>query len=172
MDDELKKKMKELALSGAASGAILGSGASFFNGAKSLRQVLRAGGLGAALAGGMSAGSGYVGHKILGADKDDDPNANTKRNALGGAVAGAASGGILGLGLKSDKVRNAILGKLEDGSLLKRTIASASKHPALAALVAAGLVGSAASYQGADEGMQADFGQPKTPESKKRFGGH
>lgn len=167
MNDDLKKKMKDLALSGALSGAVLGSGASFFNGAKSLGQILKSGAVGAGLAGSMSVGSGYLGNKLMGQDDSDDPNGNTKRGALGGAVAGGLTGGAIGIGLKNKTIKEAILKRLTEkevvlkelteSSLLKRGVQAASKKPWLAALAAAGLIGAGASYQGADEGMQADF---------------
>jgi hypothetical protein len=178
MTPEMKEHLKNLALSGAISGAVLGGGGKAITGAKNVGQIVKAALAGSALSGGLTLGGGGLGMMMMGEPDENDPTAFTKRSAVGGALAG----GALGAGMMSPAFRNLVLkgakalGKEKDLSemgrswnpktgevenillhKLKKLQGSPAAMPAGAAI--GSLVGG---YQGGDEGMQADFARNLT----------
>ena len=159
MTDEQRERLKTLLLSGGVSGALLGGGGSLLTGAKSLGKVGKAAALGAAISGGLSAGSGLLGDKLITPDPND-PQGNTKRGALGGLVAGGLGGAALGglIGGKSGisrTVKAALMNKLGRGFMAKEVGKLAS--PLAGAATIGGLGALVGGYQASDEGMQADM---------------
>lgn len=155
MDPEARRRFKERLLSGAVSGIVLGGAGSAVGGAKTLGQIAKAALQGGAIAGGVSAGAGHLGDKILGNPDPNDPQANTKHAALGGALALGLVGAGAGAGLANPTLKKWLSSKLEEG-VLKKGLTSI-KNPGVGAAVLGGGGALAGGYYGADEGMQADF---------------
>lgn len=144
----MRDETQNAALSGAASGGILGLVGSGLAGG-GLKSALRASLLGA-LTGGAISGAGVgTGTAMLGSPEEDEVNPYTRRGVLGGGVAGAGMGGLLG------------------AALAKRFLKFKAPPPALKALadqpvrkaagIGAGAGGAFGAYQAGDEGMQVDF---------------
>lgn len=155
MDAEARRRFKERLLSGAVSGIVLGGAGSAWGGAKTLGQIAKAALQGGALAGGVSAASGHLGDEILGAPNPNDPQANTKHAALGGALALGLVGAGAGAGLANPAMKKWLASKLEKGVLQKGL--TSIKSPGVGAAVLGGAGALAGGAYGADEGMQADF---------------
>lgn len=145
----MNERTKNAALSGAASGAVLGGAGSILTGAN-LKSALRAALLGSVASAGMAGGGMAIGNSILGDPPDEDEiNPNTRRTALGGGIAGGSIGALLGGALGKKYLR------LPGATGLTKYIAS--KSPKTAALLGGGSGALAGSYLAADEGMQLDF---------------
>lgn len=160
MDKDQKERLKTLLLSGAVSGGVLGGAGSLLSGAKSFGSVGKAAALGAGLSSLLAGGSGYIGESVMPDPDPDDPSAFTNRGAVGGAIAGGALGGGLGgvLGSRnkySAPIRKSLMNRFE-GGLLSKGIGKVKGAGLGAAALGLGgaLIGG---FQGADEGMQADF---------------
>lgn len=181
MDDALKKRLKELALSGAISGGVLGVAGSAL-GAPSLGKILRSGAIGAAAGGGLATASGFAGGKVLGEPEEGEENAHTKRGAVGGAVAGGVLGALAG-GIststkarqlfhliKNPTVRKAFSSKDADGKVTNYLLEKLKNinSPMVGAGLGAAALGGAAAYQGADEGMQMDVVEGVRRAKKRR----
>jgi hypothetical protein len=183
---EFAEKRKEMnpyvmaGLSGGVSGAILGA-------APILRRGWTKGGvaasmmkLGAASAG-IVGGGAYIGSKIIGAPRDDEGSAFTRRAALGGTMVGAGIGAGMGVIAKSKGLRTGLAALRSKGgvtgALAKyphkavRSVQTGIRDGAkewtpLAALHKAGPIGGTIGgagigaayglYQGLDEGQQVD----------------
>lgn len=162
MTDEQKQRLKELLISGALSGAVLGGGGAALTGAKTLgaigKSALSGAGLGAALGG----GSNLAADAVLGEPNPNDPTAYSKRGAVGGALAGGLGGAALGAiaaggskGGFSRMARAALMNKLGRGAVAKG-VGKLGSRSAGAGIVG-GLGALVGGYQGGDEGMQMDF---------------
>lgn len=160
MTEDQKERLKTLLLSGAVSGGVLGGAGSLLSGAKSLGAVGKAAAIGAGLSSALAGTSGYLGEAVMPNPSPDDPAAFTNRGAVGGALAGGLLGAGAGalLGSKSG-VGRAIQKKIIDNvgrGVVARGITKLKKP-----LLGAGILGTAGAaiggYQGADEGMQADY---------------
>lgn len=141
------------AISGAASGAVLGAlpllrrGVSLRSGLKSIAGT-------AAASAGIVGGGTVIGSKILGEAREDDPASITKRAALGGGLAGAAAGLAGGVVATRTKAGRALLANLAKSW---RPASLAQKGGLPAAVGIGGLAGGGiGAFQGADEGQQAD----------------
>ena len=161
MDDEQRSRIKTLLLSGGISGALLGGAGSALGGARRFGPIGKAAALGAALSGGLSAGSGIVGEAILPKGDPNDAQANTKRGAIGGGVAGgvvgAGVGGLLALGGKGGVGRTlkaALMSQVGRGLIAKGIGKVTTPGIGAASLGAMGAIIGA--VQGSDEGMQVD----------------
>jgi hypothetical protein len=152
-------------LSGALSGAIIGSIPAFKTGA-TLKGSLRSIGTGAATAAGIVGGGTVVGTHILGEPKEKEAAAYTKRAALGGAIIGTTAG--LGAGLLAHNTKW--------GSKKLYTYARdwwparlAMKGGTVGAMgiggVAGGIIGAG---HAADEGQQVDTIQALTKAARKK----
>jgi len=161
MTPEQKERLKTLLISGGVSGGVLGGAGSLLGGAKGFGPVGKAAALGALLSGGLSAGSGLLGDALM-PGGEGDPQANTKKGAIGGAVGGgligAGAGALLGIGGKGGVGRTlkaVLMSNLGRGVLAKGLGKIATPLGGAASIGAlGGLVGG---YQGSDEGMQVDF---------------
>jgi hypothetical protein len=172
MSPEMKQHLKDLAISGAVSGAVLGGGGKAIAGARNLKEILKAAGVGAGLSTGLTVGGGGLGMLMMGEPEESDPSAFTTRGAVGGALAG----GLAGAALMSPKIRSMamnVAGKFGKEKELADLATSRSpsgqvtnilmdklkqlaktKYALPAGAATGALVGG---YQGSDEGMQADF---------------
>jgi hypothetical protein len=181
MTPEMKEHLKNLALSGAISGSILGAGGKAISGARKLSEIAKAGLVGGGISSLMTAGGGGLGMALMGTpdDSDPDPTAFTKRSALGGALVG----GLSGAALMSPSVRAAVvraakalgaenklasLTKSRDSERVSNVVLEKLKGAkGTKGLLAGGTIGAAiGGYQGGDEGMQADFTRNLTNHSK------
>ena len=161
MTPEEKERLKTLLISGGVSGGILGGGGALLSGAKGFGKVGKAAAIGAGLSAALSGGSGLLGDALM-PGGSEDPQANTKKGALGGAVGGgligAGAGALLGLGGKGGLGRNLkamLMNNLGRGVLAKNIGRIATPLGGAASIGALGA--SVGGYQGADEGMQVDF---------------
>lgn len=160
MTEDQKERLKTLLLSGAVSGGLLGGVSSLLTGAKTAGAVGKAAAIGAGLSSALAGGSGYLGEAVMPNPSPDDPAAFTNRGAVGGALAGGLLGAGAGalLGSKTG-VGRAIQKKILEqvGSGIAAKGIKKFKNP----LIGAGLLGTTGAaiggYQGADEGMQADY---------------
>lgn len=175
MTDEQRERLKTLLLSGGVSGAALGGGGALVGGAKGLGKVGKAAAIGALLSGGLAAGSGMLGEALTPRGDPDDPQANTKRGAIGGAAAGgvlgASAGALLSAGMGSKKsvgryLKAALMNNLGRGVLAKGVGKIAT--PLGGALGVGALGATVGGYQGADEGMQVDFVDNIRKEERRR----
>jgi hypothetical protein len=172
MSPEVKEHLRNLALSGALSGSILGAGGKAITGARKWGDIAKAGLAGGGISSLMTAGGGGLGMALMGTpdDSDPDPTAFTKRSALGGALVG----GLSGAALMSPAVRAAVvraakalgaedkladLTKSRDSQGVSNIILEKLKGvKGTKGIIAGGTIGAAVGgYQGGDEGMQADF---------------
>lgn len=147
--------IKKAALSGAASGGLLGLGGGLLSGG-GIKSALRAAALGA-LGGGAVSGAGVgAGSALMGEPEEGEISPYTRRGALGGGTVGAGLGGLLGAALGKNYLKMAkfpSLGKLggKKGALL------------------GGLGGGGAgAFMAGDEGMQLDFIQNELDAMEKK----
>ncbi len=146
-------------ISGAASGGILGGvGAGLAGGG--IKSALRAALLGALTGGAVSGAGQAAGAAALGDIEEGEVNPYTRRGVLGGGLAGAGMGGLLGAAL-SRKFLRVPGAKGAIGAL-------ASKTPGKAAGIGAGAGGAFGAYQAGDEGMQLDFIQNEMDDTRKK----
>lgn len=152
-----RKQEIKAALSGAASGALLGGGTALLTRGKSLKSALQAAGIGASAMGALAGGGTAIGNKVLGNADPNDKAAFTKRAAVGGALAGAALGGLGAVALKKGMLGSKVSSAFAKGAKTWRPLHAIqiSGTPAAAA-VGAGAGSLYGSYQGADEGMMVD----------------
>lgn len=179
-DNSRLKRIRDLMVSAALGGGVVGAGASALQRGASLGSTLRGGALGAGVGSLLAGGGGTVGDFIMGEPDADESHPFLKRGVVGGLVGGGALG-ALGGGLaasgtlgkafaanpKLREMAQKILGKESvffrpEENFLLRSLRDKSRNPSFAGTVAGGLgagaiTGAAASYQGFDEGMQADF---------------
>ena len=164
MTDEQRERLKALLISGGVSGAVLGGGGSLLSGAKGFGPVGKAAAIGAVLSGGLAAGSGAVGDFLTPRADPNDPQAHSKRGAIGGAVAGgvlgAGAGGLLAIGAGGKggigrTLKAALMSNMGRGLLAKGVGKIATPLKGAAAL--GGLGAAVGGFQGVDEGMQMDF---------------
>jgi hypothetical protein len=154
-----EKKKREMnpyvgaALSGGASGAVLGGLSILRRGTSPLSALATAGKLGAVSAG-IVGGGALLGSKIIGKPRDDEGAPFTKRAGLGGSIAGAAVGLAGALALRKTKSGARIL---VEASKNWRPAMWIRKSP-LAAGISVGTVAGAlyGGAQGLDEGQQVD----------------
>lgn len=161
MTPEEKERLKTLLISGGVSGGILGGAGSLLSGAKKFGSVGKAAAIGAGLSAALSGGSGMLGEALM-PGGENDPQANTKKGALGGAVGGglmgAGAGALLGVGGKGGLGRNLkamLMNNFGRGVLAKNVGKIATPLGGAASLGALGAA--VGGYQGSDEGMQMDF---------------
>lgn len=162
MDDARRERLKELALSGGVSGAVLGGVGTLIGGFKKPTDVLRSALIGALGGAGIASGSGYVGGEVLGEPGEEEEGAHTKRGLVGGALGGGLLGAAAGSLLGSSGIARALRSKLGTDNAVSRGIGnwigSGGAASAKRGAMAGGLgLGAASAYQGADEGMQMDF---------------
>lgn len=152
-----RKQEIKAALSGAASGALLGGGTALLTRGKSLKSALRAAGIGATAMGAMAGGGTAIGNKVLGNPDPNDRAAFTKRAAVGGALAGAALGGLGAVALKKGALGPKVTGAFAKGAKTWRPLhAIQTSGTGAAAAVGAGAGALYGAHQGADEGMMVD----------------
>lgn len=172
MTDEQKKRLKELLISGALSGAMLGAGGSALSGAKTVgaiaKSALHGAGIGAALGG----GSDLAADAVLGEPDPSNRTAYSKRGAMGGALAGGLGGAalgalIVGKGKAPSYLREALMNKLGNGVLANGVGNLGSR--ALGAGVVGSLGALVGGYQGGEEGMQMDFYHGLNEDKRKRM---
>jgi hypothetical protein len=144
-------------ISGAASGALLGGGTALLTRGKSIKSALRAAGIGAGAMGALAGGGTALGNKVLGNPDPSDRAAFTKRAAVGGALAGAAIGGLGAVALKKGMLGPKIAAGFSKGAKTWRPLhAIESSRAPVAAAVGAGAGALYGAHQGADEGMMVD----------------
>lgn len=144
-------------ISGAASGALLGGGTALLTRGKSIKSALRAAGIGAGAMGALAGGGTAIGNKVLGNADPNDKAAFTKRAAVGGALAGAAIGGIGAVALKRGILGAKIAEGFAKGAKTWRPLHAIEQSSApVAAAVGAGAGALYGAHQGADEGMMVD----------------
>lgn len=162
--------LAKLALSSGTLGAALGAGSKAVSGANSFKSLLRPAAKGAATGAGIALTAGMLG-KLLKNKNSNDPNANAKQVAAGGAALGAGAGGITGYllsknyGKNVSNLDNLAFKKLKDltsinfGNSKKSFLrAGAKKAGGLkSAAIGAGLGGLAGLFYGADEGSALDI---------------
>lgn len=162
LDEEKKKRLRDLALSGGISGGVLGAAGTVIGGFKKPTDLLRSALIGALGGAGLAAGSGYVGGEILGEPGEEEEGAHTTRGVVGGAIGGGLAGAGLGALAGIPGVASKIKGALGAENFITRGIGkflgSGGASTAKRAAMAGGLgLGTAGAYVGADEGMQMDF---------------
>lgn len=161
------------ALSGGATGSMIGLAGDVFSGVRDKRKLLQSMLLGGLAMGSLAGGSHAIGSAVLGKPDPDEWSPHTDRGMVGGLIGGGAVGGTLGAGLGTGKVQDAFQHRFmpkaardfgNSERVSKNLISDAvnairrSKRPGLyGALAGAGLVGGAAMFTGQDEGMQMDF---------------
>ncbi len=143
---------RQAAISGAVSGGALGGITSLLGGTRSKAALLKAALLGAGGGAGVAAGTTALGGAIMGAPEEDDPNAYTRRGAVGGLV----GGGVLGAGIGAllTKGRMKAPGLVGDYFTKLGTKGASGLKQGAAAGSLGGALGAA--YMGSDEGMQVD----------------
>ena len=157
-------------ISGAASGALLGGGTALLTRGKSLKSALQAAGIGAGAMGALAGGGTAIGNKVLGNADPNDKAAFTKRAAVGGAIAGAALGGIGAVGLKKGLFGSRIADGFAKGAKTWRPLYAIERSSApVAAAVGAGAGALYGAHQGADEGMMIDAINNSTTQPRKAF---
>ena len=141
------------ALSGGASGAVLGGLSILKRGTGALAALKNAGKLGGVSAG-IVGGGALIGSRIVGKPREDESAPFTKRAGLGGAIAGAGVGLAGALALRKTKGGAKVL---EKAAKEWRPAMWVRESP-LAAAGAVGAVGGAlyGGAQGLDEGQQVD----------------
>jgi hypothetical protein len=144
-------------LSGAASGALLGGGTALLTRGKSLKSALQAAGIGAGAMGALAGGGTAIGNKVLGNADPNDKAAFTKRAAVGGALSGAALGGLGAVALKKGMLGSKVSSAFAKGAKTWRPLhAIQTSGTPVAAAVGAGAGSLYGAHQGADEGMMVD----------------
>lgn len=142
-------------LSAAASGGVLGAIPAFRTGSTfkgSLKGIATGAGLGALLGGGGT----YIGTKLLGKPKRNDPTAITKRAALGGSIAGLGLGSLGVAALRRGK-RLPGIGTLDEAAKNWRPANFIRSSGAPLAIGTGALIGAAiAGAHATDEGQQVD----------------
>lgn len=128
----------------AATGAFAGGIGSLLSGAANSKEVIRNALASAALAGGIGGGGYEVGKALAGQPDPNDPQAYTKRTALGGGIGGALAGGALG----------ALSHLGPDDILLFKQLQKIPRGKA--ALLGALGFGAYGAYHGAEEGLLQD----------------
>lgn len=146
---------RQATLSGAASGGALGGISALLGGARSKAALLKAALLGAGAGGALAGGTNILGTAIMGEPSEEDATAYTRRGALGGLVGGGLLGAGLGALAAKGKIRIPGDPNLVSDYFKRLGMggAGAAKKGAIAGALG---LGAAASYQGADEGMQVD----------------
>src|SRR5438045_3134464 len=94
--DDMLDNVRSAALSGLASGALLGGAGKIIGGARKLSDIAKGAGIGGAISGGLSAGATGLGSALMGNPSDDDSSGFTHRGAVGGALGGLLLGGGIG----------------------------------------------------------------------------
>jgi len=179
--DDVLSSILEAAKSGALFGGVAGATSGLVGGQRSLRSIAMRGLGGAAITAATAAGGGALGHAILGAPGDAEANPYTKRSALGGALAGTATGAGLGYALGSGKWRplTAAAGKIARhfdaptdnlvGDYVKKKMLQNSLVSGLQAGGTLGLAGGfLGGHVGMDEGMGVDFMHNQDPEEMRK----
>jgi hypothetical protein len=142
-------------LSAAASGGVLGAIPAFRTGSTfkgSLKGIATGAGLGALLGGGGT----YIGTKLLGKPKRNDPTAITKRAALGGSIAGLGLGALGVAALRRGK-RLPGIGTLDEAAQNWRPANFIRNSGAPIAIGTGALTGAViAGAHTTDEGQQVD----------------
>lgn len=152
-----RKQEIKAALSGAASGALLGGGTALLTRGKSLKSALQAAGIGAGAMGALAGGGTAIGNKVLGNPDPNDRAAFTKRAAVGGALAGAALGGLGAVALKKGALGAKASDAFTKGAKTWRPLhAIQNAGTPTAAAIGAGAGALYGAHQGADEGMMVD----------------
>jgi len=152
-----RKQEIKAALSGAASGALLGGGTALLTRGKSLKSALHAAGIGAGAMGALAGGGTAIGNKVLGNPDPNDRAAFTKRAAVGGALAGAALGGLGAVALKKGALGAKATSAFTKGAKTWRPLhAIKTAGSPTAAAIGAGAGALYGAHQGADEGMLVD----------------
>lgn len=139
---------QKVGISAAASGAVLGAIPAFRRGS-TFSGVAKSIGTGAGIGSIVGGGGTYVGTKILGNPRKDDPIGTTKRAAVGGAIAGLGLGAAGAIALR----RGHFKGVMQDW----RPIAYIRRAGApMAIATGAGAGALIAGSHAADEGQQVD----------------
>ena len=146
-------------ISGAASGGILGGVGSTLAGG-GMKAALRAALLGALTGGAVSGAGQAAGSAVLGDPEEGEINPYTRRGVLGGGLAGAGMGGLLGAALSRKFLR--VPGA--KGALSALAGKSTGRAAGLGALGGGAFGG----YQAGDEGMQLDFIQSEMDAMRKK----
>lgn len=157
-----KKRIRDLAISGGLSGAVLGTIGRITAGFNKPSSLVKAALIGSGITGGLSAGTGYVGGAVLGEPQKGEEAPHTIRGIIGGSLAGGAAGAtagsLLGIPKIAEKIKPNVTNKNFLNTAFSNFIGSGGKKSALRGALAGSLgIGAAGAYQGADEGMQMDF---------------
>ena len=139
---------QKVGISAAASGAVLGAIPAFRHGS-TFRGVAKSIGTGAGIGSIIGGGGTYVGTKILGEPRRDDPIGTTKRAAVGGAIAGLGLGAAGAIALRRGHFKNAMQ-DWRPVTFIRRTAAP------VAIATGAGAGALIAGSHAADEGQQVD----------------
>lgn len=86
----------DAALAAGLTGGVLGGTSRLLSGARELAPIMRSALLGGGMMGGLAGGATALGSAILGAPKDTEEGAYTRRGLTGGLIGGAAVGGAGG----------------------------------------------------------------------------
>jgi len=155
------ESVRDAALSGGLSGTILGAGSSLIANGLNAKLALRRAAMGALAGGGLAGGGVAIGNQILGEPKKRETNPYTRRGTVGGAIAGAGAGTLMGAALANDYIN--LPKKLEPVGKYIR-----GRHPLIGALLG-GLVGTGiGAYKIGDEGMQVDIIQREVEAARRR----
>lgn len=180
---KVRDNARDAALSGLLSGAGLGAAASILGGKRRLLDIAKTAVTAGLGSGALSGAATYTGGSMLGPADEEEANPNARRGALGGALGGALLGGAAGAALGRFGVPKALLkhmargveavsalpkGNLITDKLLEYAAKPGSRSALSGGLLGAGGLGAAASYLGADEGMQLDAIQNEIDAARRR----
>jgi len=139
---------QKVGISAAASGAVLGAIPAFRHGS-TFGGVARSIATGAGIGSVVGGGGTYIGTKILGEPRKDDPIGTTKRAAVGGAIAGLGLGAAGAIALRRGHFKGA-MNDWRPVTFIRRTAAP------VAIATGAGAGALIAGSHAADEGQQVD----------------
>lgn len=181
-DQTLIDRLKTAALTGAASGGLLGAGSALLGGGKSLRGILRKAAIGAA-GGGIAAPAAIgAGEAVLGAPEQDEKNPYVRRGLVGGAIIGGGLGGgisallasgkklpLTKMGAFGDKIKTA----LSADNIILNKLREYAENPSRSNIVKGTLLGTGIGAFGgaefsADEGLNLDAIQNEIEAAKIR----
>lgn len=166
MSPEVEQAIKDAAISGSASGALLGGFGRMLAGSRKPWELLKSAGIGAGLTGALTAGSTAIGSGLMGAPAPGDSSGYTTRGLVGGLVGGGAIGAGMGALAAHPRLKNLyklVPNKLKSELPLDNALMDAMKkmsqkgQMAPAASLGGATVGGLGAFLGSDEGMQIDF---------------
>lgn len=178
----LLDRLKAAALTGAASGGLLGAGSALLGGAKNLPGVLKKAAIGAVGGGIVAPAAIGTGEAIMGAPGPDEQNAYVRRGLLGGAILGgglgAGAAGLMSAGAKlplaklgafGDKIKTA----MSADNIVLNKLRQYAQNPSRSNIMKGVLLGTgigalAGGEFSADEGLNLDAIQNEIDAAKMR----